>query len=86
MQAAQGMKEGRDGVSPSCRMCCSTAPCFQAFLTAFTSVFLPRAYYRYIHGSSLHMNSTLMHTPRDSVLQSKAHAGASSCLGWLLLP
>ncbi|KAL9845256.1 anoctamin-7 [Geothlypis trichas] len=29
-----------------------------AFLIAFTSVFLPRAYYRYIHGSSLHLNST----------------------------
>lgn len=44
-----GHEGGWDGLSPSCRICCSTSPCFQAFLIAFTSDFLPHAYYRYIH-------------------------------------
>lgn len=66
------MKEGGDGVSPSCRICCSTSSCFQAFLIAFASDFLPSAYHGYVHSSSLHgyVNSTLAYTSRDFVLQS----------------
>ncbi|XP_064311905.1 anoctamin-7 [Phalacrocorax carbo] len=43
-----------------------------AFLIAFTSDFLPRMYYEYIHDSSLHgyVNFTLAYAPRSFVLQS----------------
>ncbi|NXP13438.1 ANO7 protein, partial [Thinocorus orbignyianus] len=43
-----------------------------AFLIAFTSDFLPRLYYEYVHDGSLHgyVNFTLAHAPWDSVLQS----------------
>ncbi|XP_009891388.1 PREDICTED: anoctamin-7 [Charadrius vociferus] len=45
-----------------------------AFLIAFTSDFLPRAYYQYVHDSSLrgYVNFTLAHAPWDFVLQSNA--------------
>lgn len=61
-----------DGVSPSCRTCCSTSPCSQAFLIAFTSDFLPQVYCKYVHDSSLHgsVNFTLAYAPWDFVLQS----------------
>ncbi|NXQ81864.1 ANO7 protein, partial [Nyctibius grandis] len=43
-----------------------------AFLIAFTSDFLPRMYYEYVHDSSLrgYVNFTLAYAPRDFVLQS----------------
>ncbi|NXS99153.1 ANO7 protein, partial [Jacana jacana] len=43
-----------------------------AFLIAFTSDFLPRLYYEYVHDSSLHgyVNFTLAYAPWDFVLQS----------------
>ncbi|KAM6198642.1 LOW QUALITY PROTEIN: anoctamin-7 [Sarcoramphus papa] len=43
-----------------------------AFLIAFTSDFLPRVYYEYVHDSSLHgyVNFTLAYAPWDFVLQS----------------
>ena len=55
-----------------CRTCCSTSPCSQAFLIAFTSDFLPRVYYEYVHNSSLHgyVNFTLAYAPSDFVLRS----------------
>lgn len=68
---------GWGGLSLSCRICCSTSPCFQAFLTAFTSDFLPHAHYGYIHNSSLHGNVNLGHTPRDFVLHNNTHTGGS---------
>ncbi|KAM6389409.1 LOW QUALITY PROTEIN: anoctamin-7 [Pluvialis apricaria] len=45
-----------------------------AFLIAFTSDFLPRVYYQYVHDSSLrgYVNFTLAYAPRDFVLQSNA--------------
>lgn len=60
------------GCSPGCRTCCSTPPCSQAFLIAFTSDFLPRMYYEYVHDSSLrgYVNFTLAYAPWDFVLQS----------------
>ncbi|NWX46080.1 ANO7 protein, partial [Steatornis caripensis] len=43
-----------------------------AFLIAFTSDFLPRAYYEYVHGGSLrgYVNFTLAYAPWDFVLRS----------------
>ncbi|NXT49923.1 ANO7 protein, partial [Pluvianellus socialis] len=43
-----------------------------AFLIAFTSDFLPRVYYKYVHDSSLqgYVNFTLAYAPWDFVLQS----------------
>lgn len=81
---------GGAGASPGCRTCCSTSPSSQAFLIAFTSDFLPRAYYQYVHDSSLrgYVNFTLAHTPWDFVLQSNATCRwklpPRSCLVWLL--
>ncbi|XP_065700767.1 anoctamin-7 [Patagioenas fasciata] len=45
-----------------------------AFLIAFTSDFLPRMYYEYVHDSSLrgYVNFTLAYAPWDFVLQSNA--------------
>ncbi|NXN36475.1 ANO7 protein, partial [Rhinoptilus africanus] len=45
-----------------------------AFLIAFTSDFLPRVYYGYVHDSSLrgYVNFTLAYAPRDFVRQSNA--------------
>lgn len=59
-------------MSPGCRTCCSTSPCSQAFLIAFTSDFLPHVYYKYVHDSSLHsyVNFTLAYAPWDFVLES----------------
>ena len=61
-----------------CRTCCSTSPCSQAFLIAFTSDFLPRMYYEYVHNSSLHgyVNFTLA-TPLAGGSPPPAPSGSS---------
>lgn len=57
---------------PQLQELCSTSPSPQAFLIAFTSDFLPRVYYEYIHDSSLrgYVNFTLAYAPWDFVQQS----------------
>lgn len=72
-QKTQSRGAGRRGWGlPQLRELCSTSPSPQAFLIAFTSDFLPRVYYEYIHDSSLrgYVNFTLAYAPWDFVQQS----------------
>lgn len=71
-------------MSPS-RICCSTSPCAQAFLTAFTSDFLPHACYGYIHRSSLHSNVNFT-GHLGTVLQSHTQSRRSPLLPRLAPP
>lgn len=82
-QKTQSRGAGRRGWGlPQLRDFCSTSPSPQAFLIAFTSDFLPRVYYEYIHDSSLrgYVNFTLAYAPWDFVQQS------NTMCRWELLP